>query len=119
MERSDWNEKSRKVEGRGGGGGWMGGRWGGNIRTNRSRNESLIENLRREQQQQQQRGRRTMSRGGKKKFGTLPFHFRTLQSAIASRRNEEIERVVGESLFRKTIIFIPLFSFFLSFLSPI
>ena len=33
--------------------------------------------------------------GGKKKFGTLPYIFRTLQSAIASRRNEEIERVVG------------------------
>lgn len=33
--------------------------------------------------------------GGEKKFGTLPYIFRTLQSAIASRRNEEIERVVG------------------------
>lgn len=74
-------------------------RWGGvgwDIRTNRSRNESLIENLRREQQQQQQRGRRTMS-WGEEKIRHATIHFRTLQSAIASRRNEEIERVVGES----------------------
>ncbi|KAK1129597.1 hypothetical protein K0M31_019312 [Melipona bicolor] len=45
----------------------------GDIRTNGSRNESLVENLRTGEQQQQQQLRSTYDVTGKKKFGTLPF----------------------------------------------